>query len=233
MDWLSGIFDFNSLPGHLSYIILSISYLLTNMLWLRITAIIAMLLEIVYFSFSGGSMAAGIAWDTVFVVINVVMLWLLLRKRFMLDQTNPDHQFLGRLLTGLDPVQIGQILRIGTWRSLAEGEEILHFGEQVTDVALVISGYAEAVTPKDQRRAIGPGTMIGEMSFVTGDTAIASVTAKASLKVLSLPQQHLKALMAKDPQIASVMYRLVGRVIAERMRIEHLSGPHEAVVPAA
>ncbi len=115
VEWLQQLFNIASLPGHLSYAVLALSYLLTNIVWLRVTAIVAMVLEMVYFSLSGSAMAAGIVWDFVFVIINLVMLWLLLRARRRVASEAPsaDALFLERILTGLDRAQIGRLLQAG------------------------------------------------------------------------------------------------------------------------
>ncbi len=44
------------MPGHLSYIVFAISYLLTSIFWLRVTAIVGIALEIIYFHYSGGDL---------------------------------------------------------------------------------------------------------------------------------------------------------------------------------
>lgn len=81
-------FAWADVPGHLSYLIIALSYWLTSITWLRLTAIIGLTLEIVYFRMSGGALYAGIAWDVVFILINAWQLWRLVADRRALA---PDH----------------------------------------------------------------------------------------------------------------------------------------------
>src|SRR5262245_32993026 len=77
-------FIWADVPGHVSYILIAISYWLTNIWWLRVTAVLGLSLEIVYFQMSGGSMHAGIGWDVVFIVINLYqMYWLVAEHRHL------------------------------------------------------------------------------------------------------------------------------------------------------
>ena len=46
MDDLGAIFSLNNWPGHLSYVLIAISYWLTDMFWLRAVAVIGLSLEI-------------------------------------------------------------------------------------------------------------------------------------------------------------------------------------------
>ena len=71
MDDLGAIFSLNNWPGHLSYVLIAISYWLTDMFWLRAVAVIGLSLEILYFWLSGGDLRTGIGWDLIFIAINL------------------------------------------------------------------------------------------------------------------------------------------------------------------
>jgi hypothetical protein len=60
MDDLAAIFSLNNWPGHLSYVLIAVSYWLTDMFWLRWVAIVGLSLEILYFLLSGGDLRTGI-----------------------------------------------------------------------------------------------------------------------------------------------------------------------------
>ena len=49
MDDLGTILSVNNWPGHLSYLLIAISYWLTNMFWLRVVAVVGLSLEIALF----------------------------------------------------------------------------------------------------------------------------------------------------------------------------------------
>ena len=51
MDDLGAIFSLNNWPGHLSYVLIAISYWLTDMFWLRAVAVIGLSLEILFSGF--------------------------------------------------------------------------------------------------------------------------------------------------------------------------------------
>jgi hypothetical protein len=71
MDDLSTLFSLNNWPGHLSYILIAISYWLTDIFWLRVVAVVGLSFEILYFLLSGGDLRTGIGWDLVFILINL------------------------------------------------------------------------------------------------------------------------------------------------------------------
>ena len=59
MDDLATIFGLNHWPGHLSYVLIAVSYWLTDMFRLRAVAVVGLSLEILYFWLAGGDLRAG------------------------------------------------------------------------------------------------------------------------------------------------------------------------------
>ena len=54
------------------------------------------------------------------------------------------------------------------------------------------------------------GSFVGDVSFTTGVPATATVVALETARVLAFDQARLKALCARDEQIASALYRRIG-----------------------
>ena len=121
MDDLSTLFSLNNWPGHLSYILIAISYWLTDIFWLRVVAVVGLSFEILYFLLSGGDLRTGIGWDLVFILINLYQLYRLAHDRLSLRLPEKERALLRKALVGLDDAQIarllgaGALLRSRTW----------------------------------------------------------------------------------------------------------------------
>ena len=100
MDALGTLFSLNNFPGHLSYVLIAISYWLTDMFWLRLVAVVGLSFEILYFSFSGGDLRTGIGWDLVFIGINAYQLYRLVQDRLSLRLPEADRELLRSVLIG-------------------------------------------------------------------------------------------------------------------------------------
>ena len=82
MDTSAIPFIWADVPGHAAFLLIAISYYLTNIYWLCMIAGIDLALAIVYFNLAGGAMHAGIAWDVIFIAINLWQIyWLVAEKR--------------------------------------------------------------------------------------------------------------------------------------------------------
>jgi hypothetical protein len=127
--------------GHLSYLIIAFSYWLTNIYWLRVTAVVGLCFEIAYFGIvSGGALYAGIGWDLVFIAINLFHLLRLTRERLRLRLAAADRDLLRTLFEGLDDAQIGMLLNSASWHKVDAGEQLTVEGKPVPALMLIAAG---------------------------------------------------------------------------------------------
>lgn len=204
--------------GNLAYVVVAISWLLTNILWLRVAAIIGLCLEITYMSQQpSGPVWTTMGWDTVFITINLVQLAILLRDRLSLKLSKEERVYLAPVIERLDKAQVARMLRTGGWKTLEPGTLLTHENQPVGELILLCSGWAEVYVRNEMVALIGPGSFIGEIAFTTGRTATATVTVTERSRVLALDQQKLRALCKQDKQIASAIYHLVGGGLADKM----------------
>lgn len=212
-------FSWAAVPGHIAYTIIAISYLLTNIFWLRLAAVVGIGFEIFYFVFSGSAVWPSIAWDSAFILINLVQLGILLRDRFSLKLSEDQKAFIKPIVGDLDKAQVAQLLRTAEWRTLPAGAVMTTEAEPVRELTFICQGQTE-VRVKDQLVAhIGAGAFVGDVSFATGVAATATVTTEEAVRVLAFDQEKLKTLCKRDEQIAHALYRRIGGGLADKMRV--------------
>jgi hypothetical protein len=205
--------------GHISYLIIAISYWLTNIYWLRVTAVVGLCFEIAYFVLvSGGALYTGIGWDAVFIAINLIHLARLTRERMRLRLASDDRDLLRTLFEGLDDAQIGMLLNSASWHHVPVGEQLTVEGAPVPALMLIAAGQVSVEVGNHIIARMGPGCFIGEMAFLTGGTASATVTVTHPTRVMKIEQTRLKTLLVIDSQIAAVLHRLLGADLAQKLR---------------
>jgi CRP-like cAMP-binding protein len=218
LDILDQFFTWQALPGHVAYAIIAVSYLLTNIFWLRVAAVVGIAFEMVYFVVSGSPVWTSMVWDTVFILINLVQVVRLLRDRLSLRLTPDQRAFIAPIVGDLDKAQIAQLLRTGAWRSLEPGTRLTVEGEPVEDLTFICEGRTEVRVRGQTVAHVTGGSFIGDVSFTTGEPATATVVTDQVSRVLAFDQARLKALCHKDGQIASALYRRIGGDLAGKMR---------------
>jgi hypothetical protein len=210
------------MAGHASYLIIAISYWLTNIYWLRVTAVVGLIFEVAYFVLQSDALYTGIAWDCVFIAINLFHLARLTHQRLKLRAVAGDRDLLRVMFEGLDDAQIGMLLNSSSWQRFAVGEHLTIQGEAVPALLLIAAGQASIVVNNHLIAHVGPGTFVGEMAFLTNAPASATVTATHAIRVLRIEFQRLRTLLVIDHQIAGVLHRLLGADLAQKLRARNV-----------
>lgn len=219
MDFLHQFFSWQAIPGHLAYAIIAVSYLLTNIFWLRVAAVVGITLEIAYFVISGSPVWTSITWDGLFILINLVQVGRLLRDRLSLKLTADQRAFIAPIVGDLDKAQIAQLLRTAQWRTLPVGTVLTEEGACVNDLTFICEGRTEVSVKGQVVAHVAGGAFVGDVSFATGVPATATVVTDEEARVLAFDQARLKALCSRDEQIASALYRRIGGGLADKMRV--------------
>lgn len=205
--------------GNFCYALLAASYLVTNMYWLRALAIVALGLEGVYFYFSADAQLwVGIGWAVVFVSINLVQLAIMTRNRLRVRLSDEEQSLYRAHFSRLDPVAFDSLARSGSWQDLAPGSVLAREGSPVECLYLLVRGAALVESAGRTVAMLQPGSFAGEMSFLSGDPATATVTAMGACRVFSVPQERLRALLKEHEEISRVLQELLGHDLVQKLR---------------
>ena len=121
MDTFAWNMGWEDWAGNFCYLILAVSYLVTNLYWLRMLAILALGLEGIYFyCASTPPLWVGIAWAVIFVSINVVQIMLMTRERLLVRMSEREESAAPQTLPGND---FGRISSTFADRLLARNSE--------------------------------------------------------------------------------------------------------------
>jgi hypothetical protein len=204
-------------PGHVSYLIIAISYWLTNIYWLRVTAIVGLALEIVYFRLSGGALHTGIAWDVVFILINAWQIWRLVAERRALASLAEVQLLRQGAFAGCSSVQLASVLRTGSWRDLEAGTRLTEEGTPVAELVLICDGEATVEVRGSRIATLRGGSFVGEMAFLSGNPASATVTVARATRAFVFDMAKLGVLAAEDDSVAGDLHRAIGRDLVRKL----------------
>jgi CRP-like cAMP-binding protein len=204
--------------GHVAYMMLALSYVLTNIFWLRVTAVISMLLEIIYFMYSGGDLMTGIVWTVIFICINAYQLFWLVREKMSLRLPEKEGPLLREALAGLDDAQISQLLKAAEWKDFHRGDVLTRQDAPVDALYFLCSGRANVEVNRSLVTFLEKGSFVGEIAYLTGNPATATVVIDEAARVLQFSKMRMAKVTAADPQINSIIYQLLGRDLAMKMR---------------
>ena len=124
---------------------------------------------------------------------------------------------------GLTEAEADQIISIAEEQAVAAAKSVFREGDAGDGVFVVLEGTVE-VTKRDSQgkeqsiAKLSDGTVVGEMSLVSGDAArSASVTATSDAKLLKISSAKFQALLHKDNVAALKMVNNLAQVMSRRM----------------
>lgn len=137
---------------------------------------------------------------------------------------------LARAFTGLTDSERQTLSDGAVRRSFASGATILEEGQETDGLMIIATGVirltkGDASSPLAEFASpLGPGEVIGEMSYVDGANASATLVADGDVEVLKIEEPVLDALMEADPSFAgrfyhSLLVNTVRRLRAANRRI--------------
>lgn len=209
LDFTWGVHDW---IGTASYMILAGSYLVTNMIWLRVLAAIALSAEALYLYFGGDKpLWIGVVWSGVFVVINVIQLGLIYRERLMSRLTQEENSLRTWLFPSLNDVDFHHLLKAGVRCEIGSGTFLASQGEKLDHLYVITQGIALVVAHGQVVATLREGNMVGEVSFFRDDVATASVVAQGSVRVLQVSRTELRKLMQERESLNRALHESISR----------------------
>lgn len=221
MDELATLFSLNNWPGHLSYILIAVSYWLTDIFWLRVVAVVGLSLEIVYFLMSGGDLRTGIGWDIVFIAINLYQLYRLVQERLSLRLPEKDRDLLRKVLAGLNDGQIARLLGAGALYDLPAGTTLAEENEALEKLYFICEGRVSVTISGRAVSQLEPGNFVGEVAFLTERPATATVVAETPVRALAFDRDTLKQFFKNETEVAGLIYQLIGRELAHKIKVSN------------
>ena len=124
------------------------------------------------------------------------------------------------LFRGLSHRQARIAAILGHVETCRAGTRVITLGDQSRDIHVVIDGELAASVPRDDGdallRTLRRGDLIGEIALFRG-TRSANVDAITDVRLVRLDEAALQRIAGRYPRIATVIYRNLGAVMAERL----------------
>ncbi len=217
MNFYDQLLDPAYLPAHLAYAVLAVSYFLTNIFWLRVLAVAGFLLEIIYLRVSGNGYPIW-AWDAVLIAINLYGLAWLIKDRIGANLPAAEAPALRQAFEGLDDSQIARLLRAAEWKTFEAGETLTRQDAPVDSLYFLFKGRAHVEVDGSFITYLDSGSFVGEIAYLTGNTANARVTLDETSRVIVFSKMRLAKVMARDRQLNGILHQVLGRDLAQKMR---------------
>tara|TARA_Y100000746_G_scaffold156053_1_gene133976 strand:- start:431 stop:1114 length:684 start_codon:yes stop_codon:yes gene_type:complete len=209
---------FFDLVGHVAFLLTAISFYLKDILLLRFLAIVSSLVGIGYNYFLDvGPLWLPIFWLSVFTIINVWRIVGILMERSAIHFSDDENELYETIFKGFAPVEFMKLMRIAEWRDAEKGEEFATQGQPVDGLLLLFSGEVSIERDGSEIGTASDGALIGEMSFIQGGDASATVTTNVKSRYVFWPEEALRGLLRRNPNIDIAINHVFGLDLTRKL----------------
>ena len=115
--------DLATLAGHLAFGLIAFSFLVKDILWLRVVSIVASLFSVLYnFYIPAHPMWLAINWNIVFVLVNIYHIAVIIYEKRPIKMAPKDKELYETLFKDLSPVEYLKISKVAEWKKYKSGE---------------------------------------------------------------------------------------------------------------
>ena len=191
-----------TIAGHLAFGLIAFSFLVKDILWLRVVSILASLFSVFYNYFIPVEpMWLAINWNIVFVLVNLYHIAVIIYEKRPIKMAPKDKELYETLFKDLSPVEYLKITKIANWKTFKSGETIIRQEHLVTDLVLIYNGTVDVVVGKKKVAELKDGQFVGEMSFLTEKSATATCIVRHDTECLVWKQKEFKELLKRNPSL--------------------------------
>ncbi|MCB1464385.1 MAG: cyclic nucleotide-binding domain-containing protein [Nitratireductor sp.] len=214
-SFVTAFLDPANLPGHFAYVLLIVSMLMRRMVWLRIFAIAAGAFSAIYYTTLGDWVSCF--WESLFSLVNAAQLLILFIENRRGKFTSEEQTFIDIALHGLERAHARRLVKLGKWVEVGEDEVLIVEDSTPTHLYFIVNGTARVTRHQRPVGLVGPGDFLGEMSYLTGKHATATVSVLTPMRCLTFEREVLRAHLERNPEVRHAMEGGFNRNLVEKL----------------
>jgi len=194
--------ELTNLIGHFAFGLIAFSFLVKDILWLRLVSILASAFGMAYNYFIPAEpMWLAINWNFIFIAVNLYHIAVLIYEKRPVHMKEQDEELYQTLFKDITPVEYLKISRAAHWETLKPGTKVITQGMSVPDLYLIYNGTVDVRVDSKKVAELKDGEFVGEMSFLTEKVATATCKVKYETICLVWKQREFKELLKRNPSL--------------------------------
>ena len=210
--------DIATIAGHLAFGLIAFSFLVKDILWLRVVSILASLFSVFYnYTIPVEPMWLAINWNFVFITLNLYHIAVIIYEKRPIKMAPKDKELYETLFKDLSPVEYLKISKVARWEKYESGEKIIRQGTPVLDLILIYNGTVDVAVDGKKVAELRDGQFVGEMSFLTEKPATATCIVKHPCECLVWKQKEFKELLKRNPSLYFTIQSLLSAQVSQNL----------------
>jgi hypothetical protein len=214
--------DYNMIAGHvaghLASVLTMLAYLLKDILWLRFLTILSCFAGIAFnYAVPARPLWTVIYWNILFAVINIVQIAIIIKERTGIRFTEEEKELHETLFKNFAPFEFMKLMRIGRWLEAKQHEILAVEKQPINAVMLIYNGLVGVETNGVEVARLKDGNFIGEVSFIAGGAATATVKALMPTRYIAWPKEEIAQLLNRNPSMRFAMQAMLSTDLTKKL----------------
>lgn len=214
-QFLDAFLDPANLVGHVAYVFLIISMMMRTMHWLRIFAVAAGSISAIYYFTLADYVS--MFWESLFSFVNIVQLSLLAIENRRGIFNEYEQLFFETVLQNVERAHARRLIRTANLEEVEAGSVLVTQDTWPKRLKFIVTGHAKISLDGKEIALVGPGDFLGEMSYLTGKAATATVTSLTPLRYLSFERNRLETELEKHASLRHALEAGFNRNLVEKL----------------
>lgn len=199
-----------------------------QILWLRIGLLVGFALELVYWLYVPAELEfIHIGGVFALLLVNLFQTVRLARTKNLSEWSEEERYLQSTAFRALPNETFKKLMEIAEWRTVNKGDTLINEHDEVNALMLIYDGTATVHLEHKPITYVRENSFIGEMSFLTGNPASATVKAASTMRIIVWKKDSLYELMAQESDIKTGLQTLFSYDLAEKLSKQNIRQPKE------
>tara|TARA_B100000214_G_C23966004_1_gene627736 strand:+ start:1628 stop:2284 length:657 start_codon:yes stop_codon:yes gene_type:complete len=207
-----------TIAGHLAFGLIAFSFLVKDILWLRLVSVLASLFSIFYnWVIPIEPMWIAIGWNFIFILLNLYHIAVIIYEKRPVQMSPKHKELYETMFKEMTPVEFLKITKIADWVHFKSGEVITQQKHAVETLNLIYNGTVDVAVDSKKVAELKDGQFVGEMSFLTEKPATATCITKHDTELLVWKQEQFKELLKRNPSLYFTIQSLLSAQVSNAL----------------
>lgn len=201
-----------------AYVASLVAFSMSSMFWLRMLTVASSALYVVYYYiYPADPMWLDIVTEGVFVLINLVMIFVLMHQKSQLKFSQEEKLLYDTYFRTITPFEYVKLMKLANWETCKGGQHLADKGQKVSHLTFIFDGNADVMVEDKKVAEVKTGNFVGEVSFKLNQPASATVITQSGTRIVRWEQSQLKGFFDKNPGMKNCVEALISTDLAKKL----------------
>lgn len=206
-------------PGHAAFALTGVSFLVADVLLLRVFAVTSSCLAILFNTWHpvGKTLWLPIRWSVFYACVNIGYIVKLVSERFVWLGERESTTYHSFFSDTMDVKDFAKLIRAGEFRCASTRDEVMTRGEPTTQLLLVTDGAGAEIDVGAGVTIVRERGLLGEISFLHGGSAGATAYVLPGCSFVAWERDVLEELLSREPAVRRALELTIGRELSRKL----------------